>query len=220
VTGEEEAEDMVLILGHGRIGCAAATFLDRRPVPFILIDRQNNSECTEHISVIGDATSRHLLAESGIHDAKGLIVTTNDDSTNIFLTLASRHIKSDIRIVARANREENVDQLYAAGADFVISNASVGASILNNVLEGKESIFLTEGINVFRRPLPEGLAGRSIADSRIRPLTGCSIVALERGEEQDPLVVPPPETILEKEMGLILIGSPEQEAKFCENFKS
>lgn len=219
VTGEEEAEDLVLILGHGRIGCAAAGFLDRRPVPFILIDQHNNPDCLEHIAVIGDATSRHLLRESGIAEAKGLIVTTNDDSTNIFLTLASRHIKPEIRIVARANREENVEQLYAAGADFVISNASVGASILNNVLEGKESIFLTEGINVFRRSLPPALIGRSIADSRIRPLTGCSIVALERGEDEEPLVVPPPETLLEKGMGLILIGSPEQEEKFCKNFR-
>ncbi|WP_305045973.1 potassium channel family protein [Geoalkalibacter sp.] len=219
VTGEEEAEDLILILGHGRIGCAAASFLDRRPVPFILIDKQSSSDCLDHVAVIGDATSPHVLRESGIDQAKGLIVTTNDDSINIFLTLASRHLNPAIRIVARANREENVDQLYAAGADFVISNASVGASILNNVLEGKESIFLTEGINVFRRPLPPNLIGQSIAESRIRPLTGCSIVALERENVEEPLVVPPPETILEKGMGLILIGSPEQEENFCRNFR-
>ncbi|MDO3377789.1 potassium channel family protein [Geoalkalibacter halelectricus] len=219
VTGEEESEDRILILGHGRIGCAAASFLERRSVPFILIDCQSNPDCLDHVAVIGDATSPKVLRESGIQEAKGLIVTTNDDSTNIFLTLASRHINPDIRIVARANREENVEQLYAAGADFVVSNASVGANILSNIIEGKESIFLTEGINVFRRDLPPELIGKSIQDSRIRPRSGCSIVALERDDDQDPLVVPPPETILAKGMGLILIGSPEQEQVFSRTFR-
>jgi len=77
-----------------------------------------------------------------------------------------------MRIVARSNQEENVDQLYAAGADFVISNSSVGANILNNVLEGKETIFLTEGIDVFRAPLPASLVGLTIAESQIRPIIG------------------------------------------------
>ncbi len=218
LTGEEPGEDLVFILGHGRIGCAAATFLDRKPVPFILVDKAENPSCSEHIPVIGDATNRQLLKTAEIENAKGVIVTTNDDSTNVFLTLTSRHLHPHIRIVARANSEENVDQLYAAGADFVVSNASVGASILINVLESKESVFLTEGINLFRRPLPAALAGKTIDHSGIRPQTGCSIVALEPPQGKDPLVAPPPETMLEKDMVLILIGSPEQEDRFGQLF--
>lgn len=219
IAGEKDKTDLVMVLGHGRIGCSAARYLERRTIPFVIIDRTNNLECMDHITVIGDATSRHLLLESGIEDAKGLIVTTNDDSTNIFLTLASRRQRPDMRIVARSNQEENVDQLYAAGADFVISNASVGANILNNVLEGKDTIFLTEGIDVFRAPLPSSLAGLTIAESQIRPKTGCSIVALELPESADPIVSPPPEMILAEGMGLILIGSPEEEENFGHKFR-
>ncbi len=218
LTGEVPEDDLVFILGHGRVGCAAATFLERKPVPFILVDRQENPGCTEHITIYGDATGRHTLNKAGIDRAKGVIVTTNDDSTNIFLTLASRHIHPHVRIVSRANSDENVEQLYAAGADFVVSNASVGASILFNMLESKASAFLSEGINVFRRPLPKTLAGQTIANSRIRPLTGCSIVALEAPQATEPIVVPPPETVLEKGMNLILIGSPEQEEAFGQRF--
>ena len=218
VTGEQPADDLVFILGHGRIGCAAATFLDRKPVPFILVDREENPACEEHVPIYGDATGRYVLKQAGIERARGLIVTTNDDSTNIFLTLAARHAQPHIRIVARANRDENAAQLYAAGADFVVSNSSVGANILLNIIESKASAFLTEGITVFRRPLPEKLAGQSIAASQIRPRTGCSIVALEHPGGDEPLVVPPPEQILEKEMSLILIGSPEQEERFNRYF--
>ena len=213
LSGKEE-EDLIFILGHGRIGCAAARFLEHKPVPFILVDRQENPSCSEHIPIYGDATIRHTLMSAGFDSAKGVIVTTNNDNTNVFLTLASRHMRPHIRIVARANYEENVDQLYEAGADFVVSNASVGAGILLNVLEAKASAFLTEGINVFRRSLPAALAGLTIADSRIRPRTGCSVVALSLAGESDPRVSPPPDTRLEAGANLILIGTPEQEVTF------
>ncbi len=218
ITGEQACDDLIFILGHGRIGCAAAGFLDRKAVPFILVDRQENPHCKEHIVVEGDATGRNLLKNAGIDAGKGLIVTTNDDSTNIFLTLTGRRTNPHIRIVSRANREENVEQLYAAGADFVVSNASVGANILFNVIESKESIFLTEGINVFRCPLPPKLAGRTIAGSEIRLRSGCSVVAIEPVDGSEVLVSPEPETVLTQGMGLILIGSSRSEETFHQYF--
>ncbi len=212
ITGEQTTDDLVFIVGHGRIGCAAASFLEQKPVPFILVDRSENPLCEEHVPILGDATITRVLHNAGIDQAHGLIVTTNDDSTNIFLTLAIRNILPHIRLVARANRDESVESLYRAGADFVVSNASVGANILLNVLEGKASAFLTEGINVFRRTLPHNLAGKTIAESQLRPRSGCSIVALE--QDGGSMVSPPPDTILEEGSTLILIGSPEQETAF------
>ena len=80
-------------------------------------------------------------------------------------------------------------------------------------LESKASAFLTEGVSVFRRPLPENLAGQTIAYSQLRPRTGCSIVALEP-TNGDSLVSPPADTRLEKGITLILIGTPAQEELF------
>lgn len=216
LTGESAADDLVFILGHGRIGCAAAQFLGNKPVPFVLVDERENPACEdeEHAVVYGDATSRRLLGKAGIAEARGVIITTNDDSTNIFLTLSTRRLDAHVRIVARANRDENVEQLYTAGADFVVSNATVGASILLNILEGKASVLLTEGVSLIRRPVPEALAGQSIGDSRLRVKTGCSIVALEVAGEEQARVVPAPETVLTGDMNLILIGSAEQLKNF------
>ncbi len=214
LTGEVPQDELIFILGHGRIGCAAATFLDRKPIPYILVDREESPTCDQHVPVYGDATGRQILHKAGIDRASGLIVTTNDDSTNILLTLTSRHLHPHIRIVARANCDENVNQLYAAGADFVVSNASVGASILMNLLEHKESAFLTEGIAVFRRPLPTTLVGTTISGSQLRQQTGCSIVAIEPPGDAETLVSPGPDTRLEAKSDLILIGTPEQEKTF------
>jgi Trk K+ transport system NAD-binding subunit len=212
LTGENPQEDFVLILGHGRIGCAAASFLERKPVPFVLVDRQPNPACEEHVAVIGDATSRGVLKGVGLERAYGVIVTTNDDGANIFLTLAVRHQHPHIRIVARANREEDVEQLYAAGADFVVSNASIGVGILLNVLEDKETIFLSEGVHVFRAHVPDAMAGKTLRDSQLRTLTGCSVIALERPDAEPPSLMPGPSTVLEPGMNMILIGSPQQES--------
>jgi K+/H+ antiporter YhaU regulatory subunit KhtT len=79
-------------------------------------------------------------------------------------------------------------------------------------------VFLTEGVNVFRRKLPPALAGQTIAASQIRPRTGCSIVAIEHPGSDETLVVPPPETVLDADMVLILIGSPAQEEQFGQIF--
>jgi voltage-gated potassium channel len=218
LTGELPEQDMVMIIGHGRIGCSAASFLEHKSVPFVLIDKAINSGCTEHVAVIGDATSREILKGAAIDKAQGLIATTNDDSANILFALASRHLNPHIRIAARANREENVAQLYTAGADFVVSTTSVGSNILMNILEKRDSIFLSEGMNIFRHPVPETMDCTTLRSCRIREKTGGTVIALERGRQEEPIIIPSPETILTSDMTMILIGSPEQEARCRELF--
>ena len=209
--GGSAGDDLVVILGHGRIGCSAATFLDQLAVPYVLVDKVTSTDCSDHIAVIGDATSPMLLKAAAIEAAKGLIATTNDDGVNILFTLASRHLNPHIRIVARANREENVNELYAAGADFVVSNASVGANILMNILEKKESIFLSEGLEIERYPLPAVMDGLTLAESRIRSRTGSTVIAVIPPDEGEAVVLPIPETVLMRGMTLMVIGSPEQQ---------
>lgn len=211
--GDPGEGDLIFILGHGHIGCAAATFLERKPVPFVLIDKSKSIVCTRHVPVIGDATSRQILMAAGIEQATGVIVTTNDDSINVFLTLASRHMHPDLRIVARANSDENIDQLYAAGADFVVANASVGASILMNLIDRKASVFLSEGMNVFKRQVPAVMAGQEIVNSGLRENIGCSIVALKYSDGHMD-TSPKPTAVLEENISMLLIGSAEQEKAF------
>ena len=209
--GGNAGDDLVVILGHGRIGCSAATYLDQLAVPFVLVDKVTSTDCSEHIAVIGDATSPMLLRAAAIETAKGLIATTNDDGVNILFTLASRHLNPHIRIVARANREENVDELYAAGADFVVSNTSVGANILMNILENKESFFLSEGLEIERYPVPAKMDGLSLSGSRIRSRTGSTVIAIIPPDEGEAVLLPSPETVLRRGMTLMVIGSPEQQ---------
>ena len=215
--GHQAAGGSVVILGHGTVGAAAAAMLRRRRVPHVVVDRELAADALEPGMIRGDASDQRVLEQAGVRDAGGLIVTTNDDGTNVFLTLACRHLNPHVRIAARANREENVAELYAAGADFVVSHSSVGASILTNIVEGRQSIFLTEGVHFFWRQVPAALHGKTLADSRIRSLTGATVVAIQRGRDAITLDLAP-QTILDRSTALLLVGSPASEALFGERF--
>jgi len=89
----------------------------------------------------------------------------------------------------------------------------VNANILMNILENKESIFLSEGMHVFRYPVPAAMVGRTIAAAGIRSLTGSTVIAFEVIGKKEPTVLPAPDAVLAQGMTLIMIGSPEQEAR-------
>ena len=99
--------------------------------------------------VPGSAADRAVLDRAGIAAAAAAVVTTNDDATNIYLTLYVRRLRPDIQVVSRATLERNVSTLHRAGADFVMSYASMGANAIYNVLEKGDVVMLAEGLHVF-----------------------------------------------------------------------
>ncbi len=283
--GESSGDDLVIVLGYGTVGRAAAGFLADHKVHYVLVDKdfeqirpidvcalsvQQNpgpagmtsvvaSETAETETpvgeasaenvgstaedtvarigggdptqpletaaslpasrvVLGDASRKATLLEAGIREARGLIITTNDDGVNVFLTLAGRQLNPHIRIVARANREENVSELYAAGADFVVSHSSVGASILTNIIEGRKTVFLTEGVHIFWRPVPPELDGVTLAQAHLRATTGATVIAVQTGDA-DPNLRIGPDTVLRAESTLLMVGSPESETTFSERYR-
>ena len=271
LVGGASGDDLVIVLGYGTVGRAAAGFLARNDVHYVLVDKdfeqirpidvcalplQHDPEpaamreaaaatvagdtwsrpiadTTDGAAahplhseglpasrvVLGDASRRATLEEAGIREARGLIVTTNDDGVNVFLTLACRQLNPHIRIVARANREENVSEIYAAGADFVVSHSSVGASILTNIIEGRKTVFLTEGVHIFWRPVPSELNGTTLARSHIRAATGATVIGIQTGDAEPDLRVGP-DTVLRAGSTLLMVGSPGSETTFSERYRS
>jgi voltage-gated potassium channel len=208
-------EELVLILGWGSVGRSAGAFLATHGVPHRVVERQAPAGGGPENLIEGDASEPSVLARAGIEEARGVIVTTNDDGTNLFLTLVCRDINPGLRIVARANREENVKELYAAGADFVVSLVSLGATMLLNALGGKETTFLTEGVHIFWGKVPKSLAGRTVAASNLRRRTGATLVAVRRpGEER--LLQAGPDLVLERGLDLLMVGRPEAEENFSQ----
>jgi voltage-gated potassium channel len=211
------SESPVLILGGGRVGRAVADALAERDVPYRIVEKDPARIRDPELYVEGSAAELDVLKRAGIDEAPSTLVTTNDDATNIYLTIYCRRLRPDMQIISRATLERNIPTLHRAGADFVMSYASMGANAIYNVMERDEVLMLAEGIDVFRFHMPEKLKGVALVDSRIRETTGCSVVAVER--EGETFINPPPDHVLQPDEELILIGTPEGERKFIKSYE-
>ncbi|MEE4242392.1 MAG: NAD-binding protein [Desulfopila sp.] len=202
----------VLILGGGRVGNAAAASLAREGIKYTIIEKRASLIHGESSYIEGDAADLETLKKAGIDKARSVIITTHNDDMNIYLTFYCRQLRQDVQIISRATVERSVSKLHRAGADLVMSYASMGAgAILNVLLPGQVSVF-TDGLVVFNTPVPAKVAGKTIIESRIREKTGCSIVALRQGDIQQS--GPEPGTVLQEGAELILVGTADAEKNF------
>ena len=197
----------VVIIGGGRVGRAAARALAERGVAYRVIEREPEHLRDPETDILGDAADLGVLKRAGIESASGVIVTTHDDDTNIYLTIYCRRLRPEVQIISRAVRERNVATLHRAGANFVMSYASLGATAIVNLLDRSDILMVAEGLDIFRLPVPAALAGKSVAEAAIRRQTGCTVIALRsNGATQ---INPDPHLPLATDAELVLIGTQE-----------
>jgi len=210
--------DPVLIVGSGRVGDTIAERFKERGSPYLVIEKNPKRLQDEEHYVVGDAADIRTLQRAWIEKAPAALITTHDDATNIYLTKYLRSLRPDMQILSRANLDRNVSTLHRAGADFVMSYASLGANAIYNFLKNEDTWMLAEGLNIFRLKVPESLVGKDLARSRIRELSECSVVAIR--EDGAMTVNPDPQVTIPKGAELILIGTEEGERKFLQAFEA
>ena len=207
----------VLILGGGRVGEAAAAALDSRGVDWRMVEHDPEMVADPDRTVVGDAADPSVLREAGLDDAPAVLCTTHDDNLNLYTTIYCRSVRPDIQIVSRSTLERNVETLHRAGADFVFSYASMGATSLFNLIKRSRIVPIAEGLDVFRVEVPGSLDGKQIMESGVREQTGCTIVAV-RGSGGELAINPRADVVLEGGRELILVGSMESERSFLKKF--
>lgn len=208
----------VVIIGGGRVGRAAGAFLERQGMDYRIVEQMPERILDEEKYIQGDAAELGVLVAAGIEEAPAVLVTTHDDDTNIYLTIYIRRLRPDVQLVSRARLERNVNTLHRAGADFVLSYASMGSDAIINLLSRSNILMVSEGLDAFAIQIPESLAGKSLAETDIRRKTGATVVALSReGRTQ---VNPDPGQPLPADGEMILIATDEAQAKFLKRFVS
>ena len=207
----------VVVIGGGRVGSAATHALRRKGVPVNLVERQAAlckrlaRACNEVFA--GDAADYHLLMEAGIMEAPSVVLTTNDDAVNVYLASYCRKLNPELRIVSRITHERNTEAIHRAGADFVLSYASLGTEAVLSILKGKALTVLGEGVDLFSVPLPPSLEGKTLAETEIGARTGLTVIALQRnGEVTTDLSA---STVLTPEAELLVLGDPQQREGFA-----
>ena len=207
----------VLILGGGNVGCAAAETMEARNIPYTIVEKKSSLACLDHKNHIkGDAADINTLIRAGIKEARSVIITTHNDAMNIYLTFYCRKLRPDVQIISRATADRTISKLHKAGADTVLSYATMGANRILNLLQPDDMSVFTEGLNVFSRQVPDPLAGKTLAEARIREKTGCSVIAIKSGKQL--AISPDPHIPLGKHDELILIGTIEAEKFFLNTY--
>lgn len=206
----------VVIIGGGEVGCAAARTLVDLGLDYKIIEQNPDIVEDNDQYILGNAAELSVLQAAGIEHANTVIITSHDDDINVYLTLYCRRLTPGIQVISRVTHERNIATLHRAGADFVMSYASMGADAIFNILERNTTLMVAEGLDVFKVPIPTKLINKTIAEAEVRRQTECTIIALETDDHQT--INPDPHAPLPKTGNLILIGNIDAEKKFLSTF--
>ncbi|MEM9588896.1 MAG: potassium channel protein [Planctomycetota bacterium] len=171
-----------IICGFGKTGPVLAQQLAERGQSFVIIERDEDQhgEAIElgYLAIHDDATDEDVLKESGIGEARAIVVALPSDAENVFITLSARNLCPQIRIVAQAERESSSRKLRQAGADEVVMAHQMVAQHMSRLVTRPstakffamlaESQRLDLELDELLIPETSRLVGRSIAELRIR----------------------------------------------------
>ena len=212
----KEHSGPVVVLGGGRVGMSVARTLTERGVDYRVVEKKTLRNTEDSRIIQGSAADLDILVLAGINETPSIIITTHDDDLNIFLTIYCRRLRPDVQIISRASLDRNINTLHRAGANLVMSFSSLFTTTILNLLNPHKLLMLSEGLNIFRSEPNQAIVGKALREQKIRHTTGCSIIAIKRGEEM--LLNPEPDTIVSKNDELILIGTAQAEKNFMEQY--
>jgi Trk K+ transport system NAD-binding subunit len=165
-----------VVIGYGQVGRTITNALDTANLPYTVIDL----EAMDDVDIVGNAIEPETLQEAGIDSARSAILALPDDTTAEFATLVIRDTSPQTEIIARAEETESVQKMYRAGADYVLSLATVsGRMIASTILEDEDVLSLDQQVEVVRTQAPT-LVGQTVGDAFVRSKTGCTVVSVER----------------------------------------
>lgn len=134
---QKELENHVIIAGYGNTGKATAKELvakNFQKEQIIVIDSDAGAigDASEDgfLGFLGDASKEAMLTKAAILKARHIIITFPRDDANVLISLTARDMNKNIRIIARANQEENFKLLKRSGADIIISPSIAGGHLM------------------------------------------------------------------------------------------
>jgi Trk K+ transport system NAD-binding subunit len=212
--------EATLVIGGGKVGRAAAAALRARGLTVHVVDRDPAvaaklaDVCDEVFA--GEAADRELLRRAGLERAPAVILTTNDDSINIYLAVYCRRLNPELRIISRITHEKNLEAVHRAGADFVLSYSTLGAELVFSTLQERSLMMFGGGVELFAVRVPQRLVGKTLQDSGVGTMSGVNVIALQRDGQILP--APSPTLPLPKDAELLLVGTHEQRQRFARDF--
>ncbi|TKX80669.1 TrkA family potassium uptake protein [Halorubrum sp. SD626R] len=201
-----------VVIGYGQVGRAVAETVADADLPVTVVDRED----AEGVDVVGDATDPETLRAAGVESARTVVLALPDDTTTEFTTLVVRDLAPNTQVLARVEEAPSVRKMHRAGADYVLSLATVtGRLSASTVIEDRDVLSLNQQIEVVRSRVPR-LAGRTIGRANVREATGCTVIAIERDDET--MTEIGPDTRIGPDDELVVVGTDEGIRSFERQF--
>ncbi len=219
----ENLKNHIIVVGFGRVGQLSSMELEKNNEDFVVIDESfpekiSSSKSGNYILLKGKADDDEVLLSAGITKARGMIVTTPDAATTVFVVLSSKVLNPGIFIVARAEDDAVADKLKRAGADRIVNPYSISGQRLANLLINPNVVdFLDTSFGVGENNLKiesiklseySGFDNMSLSELNLRQKYGATIIAVLR--EQDTFMNPAGDFKLFKNDQLVILGTKGQ----------
>ena len=212
-----------IICGAGRVGRTVARQLRARDQAVVLVERDAArarwAEEEKIPVVVGNASSEENLRKARIDTAQGFVSAVGGDAENIYIVLTARGLRPDLKILARASEEEATSKLLRAGASQVLSpyhfigHRMAQLLLRPNVLDFVDAAFGRERLDFeigeVNISATSRLVGKKLGESEIPRQAGVIVLAL-RASDGTMKFNPPPESVIQAQDCLIVIGGDEQ----------
>ena len=226
MTAIDKLNQHIIVCGFGRNGQQAAKTLGYHFQQYIIIE--NDEEVIEHalseqpglIYIVGDSTDDDVLKRAGIHRAKALITTLPADADNVFIVLTARFLNPQIQIISRASETNSYAKLVKAGADSVIMPDKIGGTHMATLVSKPDVIEFIDYLSgaegesihiesVSFNQLPAEIRGKTLKTIMAWKKTGVNCIGIKDAEGKF-IISPPEETIIDKGMKVLVLGTKKQ----------
>lgn len=219
----EHLRDHYIICGYGRVGRQVGAEFAEAGVPFVVLDFNLDAldvaREREVLYLEGNGTDDDDLTAAGLARARGLVVSSDSDADNLYITLSARAARENLYIVARASDADAAKKLKLAGADRVVQPYSAaGKEMAKLVLKPQVAAFLdaasaTGGPDLSFEEIEVGAAshhvGKTIKEVDVRERTGALIIALRKHDGTFD-TTPQPDAVLDVGDVMICVGTREE----------
>ena len=219
----EELRDHIIVCGYGRVGRRAAEDFKSAGTQFVVLDFGEQAlayaEQNGDLWVAGNGADDDDLTRAGIDRARGLIVSSDDDADNLYITLSAKARRPDLVVIARASSEEAERKLKLAGADRVVTPYTTAGRVMASLMTKPHVTAFVNALTSAQEPNLSfeeievratcDAVGSTIGELDVATRTGAYIVAVRKSSGSLELR-PSKQTVLENGDVIVGIGAPEE----------
>ena len=135
----EKISGHFIICGYGQVGRTVIDQLNRRAIPFVLIEINEGlyrGLLNDGFRVVhGDAKRHDVLLQAGINRARGICVVIDNDADNLYITVTARSLNPELKIITRAGQQRYANAIKNSGADEVIIPEHEGGLMTGRMIQ-------------------------------------------------------------------------------------